>query len=1085
MKTLSNKINKLFIYFFIFIIILCIPNALEAETTENDCIKFNALREVEVEGTKCLVNFDLSKNTVNDIINSEAEALGDTCTLKFYKNGYELSGDSKVGTNTVIKVMNGEEVKQEYIAIIYGDTTGIGDPSSVDALSIVKNKLDIIKFKNKIYEEAGKVTESTRKSGKEPNAIDCLAIVKYKLKLGYTINQYIEMPKNDFKQNSIDVISQVEEIYDIGQLVTIVATFSENVYANENGENLTEDTAPILKIKFGDGEEKIAKFSSSNENKITYSYEIVSGDNGILETTKYEGTLYNANGNSLEVSNIPLSEKSIKADTMAPTINYQDNGNDNYVITAGDTVTYTLVIEDENLDINSIDMNKIKINSSKVNEYEDKTENNVIFNKKEILSTETEYKLELEIITSNEIDSVGHLNIEIEEGVILDKNGRKSPAITKNYYVASLNTSIADNTIAVTVGVGNSFYIKGYTYYLNNEQKSESNRTTNEYIYDNLESNSNYDIKVDIEFYLGKSTDDTLKGTIELKNQTLKRNSGIEVHFIDVSNDLSGVSDYEKVTSVNGSGDSAFIKTSSGTTILIDTGGNEVRNKSGAKAINDYLIDNNLVSSVDGIVDIDYLIITHRDLDHMGGLYDLFGISYDAGSYKEKENKIISTKYRFKNVIFGINEEVRYNKVVEGVSNLSGNIYAIFNYMFDNKTEDYFNMKFVTAGNSITIDNCVLNIFNPYPQIDIPSRFLVDNENKTTNTITNTAEKGIRQGAYCLNSESNLRLHSKPQTEHKEENSYSVVIKVICGANKILLMGDAEFFVEEMLTGTVYNEVKNSTNDMNFIEASASNLRNKAEYGYASDKCGLLVRNSNSYYFGDTCIISTYLNLVKDIMKSEGISTKEQVEYKYKLSRLTKKDVSADILKKGHHGTRNSCSEAFLWEVKPNKIVSANAMFNTNSLIPCLDYCSDFRIRTYYAQETSGAEQKVKDAFAKVSKNKEGIFTLQDKNNYYGLQDNLHNTNESYYANWFYSVYTPCFSKYSTKLKYEQNSSNNRQRKRDSITGTGYDTTKANVRYRGGIRIETNGIEWSGFDDVANYIHNMYYYDTSLCGIEK
>ena len=75
------------------------------------------------------------------------------------------------------------------------------------------------------------------------------------------------------------------------------------IYGDENKSEIISNTAPILKLKFGSGIEKIAKFGGVNGNKITYTYQIESGDKGELKTTNYSGNVYDEAGNILTVVN--------------------------------------------------------------------------------------------------------------------------------------------------------------------------------------------------------------------------------------------------------------------------------------------------------------------------------------------------------------------------------------------------------------------------------------------------------------------------------------------------------------------------------------------------------------------------------------------------------------------------------------------------------------------------------------------------------------------------------------------------------------------------------------------------------------
>ena len=103
---------------------------------------------------------------------------------------------------------------------------------------------------------------------------------------------------------SINVTSPNTGSYQAGQKVTIIATFSENV----------KGTVPTLKIKFGTGEERSITTGTVSGNTITYTYEIVSVDNGELVSTGYTGgALTDLAGNAAVIENKTLGGNKITA----------------------------------------------------------------------------------------------------------------------------------------------------------------------------------------------------------------------------------------------------------------------------------------------------------------------------------------------------------------------------------------------------------------------------------------------------------------------------------------------------------------------------------------------------------------------------------------------------------------------------------------------------------------------------------------------------------------------------------------------------------------------------------------------------
>ena len=70
--------------------------------------------------------------------------------------------------------------------------------------------------------------------------------------------------------SSINVTNPAAGTYKAGQVVTIVATYSENIYGTNAGAAVTASTAPTLKIKFGSSTERTATFKSTSGTTITY-----------------------------------------------------------------------------------------------------------------------------------------------------------------------------------------------------------------------------------------------------------------------------------------------------------------------------------------------------------------------------------------------------------------------------------------------------------------------------------------------------------------------------------------------------------------------------------------------------------------------------------------------------------------------------------------------------------------------------------------------------------------------------------------------------------------------------------------------
>ena len=133
--------------------------------------------------------------------------------------------------------------------------------------------------------------------------------------------------------------------------IVIITTYSEDVFnLNSNILNgIDDNNKPILKLKFGNSDERTATFNKVEGNKIYYTYNITSGDNGDLANINITGNVYDKAGNNLNLttsSTLPSLEEyeesivkenkieRITADTTKPSftitasaINKDENGN--------------------------------------------------------------------------------------------------------------------------------------------------------------------------------------------------------------------------------------------------------------------------------------------------------------------------------------------------------------------------------------------------------------------------------------------------------------------------------------------------------------------------------------------------------------------------------------------------------------------------------------------------------------------------------------------------------------------------------------------------------------------------------------
>ena len=515
-------------------------------------------------------------------------------------------------------------------------------------------------------------------------------------------------------------------------------------------------------------------------------------------------------------------------------------------------------------------------------------------------------RVTISVQTYDEINKLGYIIIDLQEGFITS-NSYTSESIRCTYYVASLNasTKLSNSKVSLTttIGVHNSFYIKNYyygnidtTYTKNISSTGVSSSTTNEFTYTNL-SNSSHKVTVEIIFYIDKNNQTYEKrGMISKTFNVSSNNNDVEIHYIDLGNGTTQ--------------DAIFLKIPYGNsykTMLIDSGRLET-----VDALDKYLRkDNNLVSATKtqsgnfDYVHIDYLLITHFDGDHYGGLIStqkngtfvssLTGITYDeSNGYKENRatNKLNNQQmfYYFSNVILQCN----YKDMIT-----TNELKTICSYA------EKRNLIKATAGNVLQIGNVSFNIFNPYPTENVPLEWLGDYYKGTqyfrdSDWICSEEGSSRKENNQTIFNANGKGLTRIAQTQN---NNASIVTKLIVGNGKTLLTGDLTFYGEEILLGKIPEEL----NGNNGLEINENNPPKTA---------------------------TNYINLVEDLLTKDNLSV-AQLETTYHLSRFTAKDLSANILKKGHHYYWNSTSKEFLNNVNPSKIIVTN--------VKSTDYSTDFK----------------------------------------------------------------------------------------------------------------------------------------------
>lgn len=414
-----------------------------------------------------------------------------------------------------------------------------------------------------------------------------------------------------------------------------------------------------------------------------------------------------------------------------------------------------------------------------------------------------------------------------------------------------------DARITFVVGVPDAFYIKSYSFTLNGVLQSK--RGTNEFTYKNLSNDKLYTLGCDLEVYTTKDKDTIVKKHVQKTNVNIPasmKSHMMDLHMINV-NGFKPNGDKE-------AGDSIFIKTKNGKTVLIDTGSSY-----GAGKIDTYLRNVVGLKPVNGVITIDYFFNTHPHHDHESGFAGLTGYKWS-----DTQNKVIysqtnlankNVRYQFTNIVLSKN----YREPLMQQSSWAKNV--IF------YAENVGKLITVCAGNYLACDGLIFNIFSPYKADAVPLQWL---SNPSDNEPNYTY---IRQAVG----------KDTPSDGTSSLNNQSIVMKVICGGRKFLLMGDAEFFTEELLLGKAAD-----TSDWNVTVSSTVNK----------------------------------INLARDLAKANNITADVAVS-NFQLKRFTKKDLDAVVLKKGHHGTANNMSIDFLNAVKASKFcVSAHVYGGDNPM---------------------------------------------------------------------------------------------------------------------------------------------------------
>ena len=179
---------------------------------------------------------------------------------------------------------------------------------------------------SKVYSSSGlefvNCTENSTGTGVRVTDISKAATVKIKSGNAegstLTINVTGTVDRTGPKLLLLNVVSPDTGTYSAGQAIKITATFDESIYAKVGNtyESITSETAPELKVKFGDGTVRKATFSSAIGRRIIYSITIQNTDEGVLTATSYSGVVYDEKENSTNLSPKTLGGSKITATNL-------------------------------------------------------------------------------------------------------------------------------------------------------------------------------------------------------------------------------------------------------------------------------------------------------------------------------------------------------------------------------------------------------------------------------------------------------------------------------------------------------------------------------------------------------------------------------------------------------------------------------------------------------------------------------------------------------------------------------------------------------------------------------------------------
>ena len=96
----------------------------------------------------------ISKIAAGTTVSTLINGINEKQYIKVYKGNAEVSGNTKVGTGIIVKLMDGSTVKQSITVVVTGDTNGDGDISITDMIAVKAQILGKSKFEGSVAKAA-------------------------------------------------------------------------------------------------------------------------------------------------------------------------------------------------------------------------------------------------------------------------------------------------------------------------------------------------------------------------------------------------------------------------------------------------------------------------------------------------------------------------------------------------------------------------------------------------------------------------------------------------------------------------------------------------------------------------------------------------------------------------------------------------------------------------------------------------------------------------------------------------------------------------------------------------------------------